>query len=134
MQKLLKIYVLTLVIFLALDLVWLGIVAKELYKNQLGYLMSETPNLGAALLFYLIYVVALIFFVIKPAYDKKSVIDALKNGAFFGFVAYATYDLTNLAVLKDWPLTITIIDLIWGTVITAVTSALSAKISLKYLK
>lgn len=108
-------YGVAFITFFALDLLWLVIIAKNLYKKYIGFIMSSSPNWTAALGFYLLYIIGIIFFVINPAIEKRSWKYALFAGMFFGFITYATYDLTNLATLKDWPLTITIIDLIWGT-------------------
>ena len=93
--------------------------------------MAKNPNLVAAFLFYLIFTAALIFFVIAPALDKKMWTHAILGGALFGLTTYATYDLTNLATIKDWPLLVTIVDLIWGTVLSAVVSVITFFIALK---
>lgn len=124
-----KHYLIALVIFSVIDLVWLLVIARKLYQAQIGHLMAEKANLPAAIIFYLLYIAAVVFFVINPAVDQSSIIYALGAGAFFGFIAYATYDLTNLATLKDWPVAVTIIDLVWGTFITATTSVLTTWIS-----
>lgn len=121
----LKQYGITLVVFLAIDAVWLLLIAKNLYSKYLGYLMAKSPNLLAALIFYLIYVAGMLYFVIGPALLKERWQDALVSGLFFGFVAYATYDLTNLATVRDWPITITLIDLVWGSFVTASTCVIS---------
>jgi len=105
-----------------LDYVWLGFIAKKLYYAEMGKLLLDKPNTGAALAFYLIYVVGVVVFVLTPALQRESWLYALGMGALFGLVAYATYDLTNLATMKDFPLKIVIIDLLWGMSITAVTS------------
>lgn len=126
-----KLYLIALPVFLGIDMVWLTLIAKNFYAKQLGYLMAKNPNLLAALIFYLIFVAALIFFVITPALDKKMWTHALWAGAFFGLVTYATYDLTNLATIKDWPLIITIIDLIWGMTVSAAVSVITYFIALK---
>lgn len=126
-----KLYLIALPVFLGIDMVWLTLIAKNFYAKQLGYLMAKNPNLLAALIFYLIFVAALIFFVITPALDKKMWTHALWAGAFFGLVTYATYDLTNLATIKDWPLIITIIDLIWGMTVSAAVSVITFFIALK---
>ncbi len=123
-------YLVTTGIFLLIDIVWLGFVAPKLYKANIGHLMAEKPNLLAAGVFYLLYIAALLFFVIDPALAKGSVWQAVWTGAFLGLAMYATYDLTNLATLKDWPLKITVIDLIWGTFITAATSGIATRIFL----
>lgn len=115
----LKTYAIAFIVFFAIDLVWLGIVAKKLYNRYLGYLLSPSPNWTAAILFYLVFIAGIVFFVVNPALEKGSLVHAIVAGAFFGFVTYATYDLTNLATVKDWPVVITIIDLIWGSVLTA---------------
>lgn len=120
-----KLYVIALPVFFAIDMVWLGLVAKNFYKNQIGFLMRPDINWVAAILFYLLFIVGLVLFVIAPAIEKGSWIRALLFGAFFGFITYATYDLTNLATLKDWPLLVTIVDLAWGTVLGALVSVIT---------
>lgn len=126
-----KIYIIALSVFLVIDLFWLTLMAKDFYHKQIGFLLAKNPNLAAALIFYLIFIAGLVIFVIAPAIDKKVWVQALVMGAFFGFVTYATYDLTNLATVKDWPLTITIVDLIWGTVLSASVSVLTYFIVIK---
>jgi uncharacterized membrane protein len=120
--KWILLYVLTLVLFLIIDLCWLGWLAKDLYKKQLGHLMTDKVNWTAALIFYGIFISALLFFVIQPAIEKKDLGFALLSGAFFGLVTYATYDLTNLATLKSWPQQIVYIDICWGTVLCTLVS------------
>ena len=123
-------FLVTAVIFLIIDIVWLTVISPKLYKANIGHLMAEKPNLIAAGVFYLLFVGALLFFVIDPAIAKGSVWQAVWTGAFLGLVMYATYDLTNLATLKEWPLKITVIDLAWGTFITAATSGIATRIFL----
>lgn len=118
----LKLYFIALPVFLAIDAVWLTLIAKNFYAKQIGYLMAKNPNLYAAIIFYLIFIAGLIFFVIHPALDKNMGSHALLAGAFFGLVTYATYDLTNLATIKDWPIVITIVDLLWGMTLSATVS------------
>jgi uncharacterized membrane protein len=115
-------YLLTTVVFFAIDLVWLGLIAKNLYRKYLGEMLSEKVNWGAALIFYLLFIVGIFLFVIIPAIEKQSAIRALVLGAIFGLITYATYDLTNYATLKGFPLNVVIIDLIWGTFLTATVS------------
>lgn len=117
-------YVILLVIFLAIDMVWLLGIAKGLYAQKLGYLMAARPNLPAALLFYLLFAAGLQFFVVNPALVSGNWLSALLPGLFFGLVTYATYDLTNLATVKDWPVLITVLDLLWGSVVSGLTSLL----------
>lgn len=121
----LKHYGIAVVVFLTIDAVWLLLIAKNLYSKYLGYLMAKPPNLIAALVFYLIFVAGMLYFVINPALDKSRWQDALLSGMFFGLVTYATYDLTNLATVKDWPIVITLIDLAWGSFVTATTCVIS---------
>lgn len=118
-------YFVSLVIFLVIDMVWLSVIAKSLYSKYLGYLMATKVNFVAALLFYMLFIVGLLVFVINPALIKESWKSALFLGMFFGLVCYATYDLTNLATVKDWPKLITAIDLVWGSTVTGITALLS---------
>lgn len=115
-------YILTFLVFLAVDMVWLGLIAKNIYQKYLGSFLSENVNWTSAFIFYIIYVIGIFIFVINPAVKNDSVINAILLGAIFGFIAYATYDLTNLATLKGWPLQIVFIDIVWGAVLTAVVS------------
>lgn len=121
----LKLCAIALPVFFVIDMLWLGLVAKNFYQNQIGSLLKPEVNWAAAIIFYLIFIVGLVIFVIAPAMEKASWKYALQYGAFFGFVCYATYDLTNLAVAKDWPLLVTIIDLIWGAVLAASVSIIT---------
>lgn len=129
-----KLYAIAFAVFFAMDMVWLGLVAKNFYRNQIGFLMKDEINWTAAIAFYLLFVVGLVLFVISPAIEKKSWMHALLFGALFGLITYATYDLSNLATLKDWPLLVTIVDLAWGTTLAAsvstVTYFIARKISL----
>jgi uncharacterized membrane protein len=103
-----------------LDFIWLGFIAKKLYYNEMGDILLTKPNMIPALLFYVIYVVGSVLLVVEPALSKESWQHAIGIGALFGFVAYATYDLTNLATMKSFSKKIVVIDLIWGTFITTV--------------
>ncbi len=124
----LGLYLVTLLTFFAIDLVWLGVVAKRFYREHLGHLLGTEVNWGPALLFYLIYIAGIVVFAIRPALDAGSPVRALAQGAFFGFVAYATYDLTNHATLRDWPLIVTVVDLAWGSALTAAVAYASYQI------
>ncbi len=128
----LKLYAIALPIFLAIDMVWLGLVAKNFYRDQIGFLMKSEVNWAAAVAFYLLFTMGLVLFVIAPAIEKNSWKHALFFGALFGLVTYATYDLSNLATLKDWPLWVTIVDLVWGTVLAASTSTAAFLIARKF--
>lgn len=113
----LKLYLLTIPLFFAIDLLWLGVVAKNLYQQNLAHLLSPTVNWPAALCFYAIYIAGILIFAIKPALADQSLAKAAIWGALFGFFTYATYDLTNLATLRDWPIKIVLIDIAWGTLL-----------------
>ncbi len=108
-----------------LDFLWLGFIAKKLYYGEMGKLLLDKPNMLPALLFYVIYVIGTIVFVVTPALDKGSLGHAAGYGALFGLVAYATYDLTSLAVIKNFSLKIVIIDIIWGMALTATVASLT---------
>lgn len=128
---LLKLYLIALPIFFAIDMLWLGIVAKNFYRVQIGHLMKSDINWISAIIFYLIFIMGIIVFVIAPAKEKGSWMHALFLGMLFGLVCYATYDLTNLAVAKDWPLCVTIVDMVWGAIISASVSTLTYLIAQK---
>ncbi|MDX1628408.1 MAG: DUF2177 family protein [Fulvivirga sp.] len=121
-SKLILSYLLTTVVFFAIDLLWLGVIAKNLYNKLLGHLMADQVNWTAAIIFYLLFIVGIFIFAILPAVEKNSVIKAITYGALFGFFTYATYDLTNLATLRDWPMKIVFIDIIWGAFLTGTVS------------
>jgi len=120
-----KLYAIALPVFFAIDMIWLGLVAKNFYKSQIGFLMKPDINWTAAIIFYLLFIVGLVLFVIMPAVEKGSWMYALLFGALFGLITYATYDLTNLATLKDWPLLVTIVDLAWGATLGALVSVIT---------
>jgi len=115
-------YLLTAVIFFALDIAWLGFVAKNVYAKYLGHLLKSQFNLVAGGIFYLIFIAGILIFAVYPAVNKNSFATAVVLGALFGFFTYATYDLTNLATLKDWPLIISLVDIAWGSFLTSVVS------------
>lgn len=108
-----------MLVFFAIDILWLGLIAKKVYNKQLGRLLAPRVNWVAAIIFYLLFVIGVFFFAIIPAIKEDSFEQALLFGGLFGFFTYATYDLTNLATLRGWPLKIVIIDIIWGVVLTA---------------
>lgn len=126
-----KLFAIALPVFFAIDIVWIGFVAKDFYRQQIGYLLRSDVNWAAAVIFYLVFMAGLVFFVIAPAMEKGSWTYALLAGAFFGFVCYATYDLTSLATTKDWPLLVTIVDLAWGAVLAASVSSITYFIATK---
>jgi uncharacterized membrane protein len=122
LTKLIISYALTFIVFFIVDMAWLGFIAKDLYKRYLGGFLSEQVNWTAAVVFYLLFIVGVFIFAIMPSVEKNSVVSAVTLGALFGFFTYATYDLTNLATLKGWPVTIVFIDILWGSVLTGIVS------------
>ena len=118
-------YLATIVIFLAIDFVWLKYVALTFYRNNLGDLMLEQPKLGIAAGFYLMYAAAVVVLAVLPALRANDWSTALLYGALLGMAAYGTYDITNLATLKNWPAIVTIVDWIWGTVLTGTVALLA---------
>jgi len=121
-SKLIISYFLTTVVFFVIDMTWLGFIAKDLYRKYLGSFLSDTVNWTAAIIFYLLFIIGIFYFAILPAVEKNSLAKAVLSGALFGFFTYATYDLTNLATLKNWPLPVVFIDITWGAVLTAIVS------------
>ena len=126
-----KLYFIALPVFFAIDMIWLGLVAKNFYAKQIGFLMKTDVNWLAAILFYLLFIVGVVVFVIMPAIEQKSWVHALGYGALFGLITYATYDLTNLATVKNWPMAVTVVDLIWGATLAASVSVITYLIANK---
>jgi len=124
-KQMVILYLITLAVFFLIDMVWLGVVAKDFYRHHLGTMLSPKVNWGAAILFYLLFIAGLLIFVIRPALVQGAVLPALLLGAMFGLISYATYDLSNLATLKDWPLIVTVVDLVWGTTLGGLVSLIS---------
>jgi len=121
----LKLYALTVPVFFIIDLIWLGVVAKGFYQKNLNALLSPKVNWPAAIVFYLIFIAGILIFAVIPAVAKDSLRHAFLWGALFGFFTYMTYELTNLALLKNWPLTIVIVDILWGAVLCAAVATIS---------
>ena len=121
----LKLFFAALVTFFFLDMAWVGLVARSFYQNYLGFLLSPSINWIPVILFYLLFVVGLLVFVIIPGQQSGSLQNTLVLAAFFGLVTYATYDLTNLATIKDWPIMVTLVDLIWGMLVSTLVSYVS---------
>ena len=124
MNHFLKLFSIAALTFLVLDFTWLLLIARKLYQEQLGSLLGTTKLIPASI-FYVLYLMGVLFFVVYPALEKGSLMYALVAGAFLGLLCYATYDLTNLATIKGWPTSVTIIDLIWGASVTAATSGIT---------
>ena len=131
--KTLLIYLLTVPVFFLIDMLWLGVVAKDFYRRHLGYLMKPQVNWAAAISFYLLFIIGIVIFAVKPALEMQSPMRALVYGALFGFFTYATYDLTNLATIKDWPLVVTVVDLASGTALCGIVAMASYYVSTRLL-
>ena len=116
-------YGIVTLIFFLLDFLWLGVIAKNFYADQLGNMMLDSPKLGIAAVFYMSYTIGIVVFAIKPALENDSVMNAVLYAALFGFLAYGTYDFTNMATLKRWPVKMSIVDLCWGTTVTVISAA-----------
>ena len=118
----LKLYFAALVAFLAIDMIWLGLVARTFYRKHLGFLMASNVNWLAAVIFYILFVIGVLVFVVLPGLKEESLKTTLLRAALFGLITYATYDLTNLAIVKDWPAIVAFVDIVWGTVLTVAVS------------
>ncbi len=121
----LKLYALTVPVFFIIDLIWLGVIAKGFYQKNLSFILSPQVNWSAAILFYFLYIAGILIFAVVPAVARDSWQHAMLYGALFGFFTYMTYELTNLALLKDWPLNIVVVDIIWGVVLCTSVATLS---------
>lgn len=132
MTRYLIAYFAAAIVFLGSDAVWLGVVAKDLYRAQIGHLLAQDFRIGPAAVFYLMYVAGIVYFAIAPALASGRWQDALLPGAVLGFLAYGTYDFTSWSVMRDWPAGITFIDLAWGTILTMVASGAGAALAIRY--
>lgn len=112
-------------IFAVIDALWIGVVANKFYKSQMGDLLMDKPNFVPAVIFYIIYIFAIVFLVLGPALESGSMQELITKAVVFGLAAYATYDLTNASTLKKWPKAVTIVDMIWGTTATTVVSVIA---------
>ena len=129
----LGIYLTTIVIFVCGDLTWLGFIAKDLYRKHIGHLLSDTVVWPVAIGFYLLFALGLLIFAIVPALETRSVFHATLYGALFGFFTYTTYDLTNWSTLRDWHALISVIDIVWGTILGCAVSTLTFWIAVTYI-
>ena len=118
-SNLLKLYAIALPTFLVIDLVWLGLVANTFYQNRLGHLLRADVNWFSAIVFYLLFVVGMVILVVWPAVERQSLTRAVLLGALLGLVAYAAYDLTNLATMKGFPIMVAVVDMAWGAILCA---------------
>jgi uncharacterized membrane protein len=123
-MNILTTYFISFISFLVIDLLWLGVIARSVYVKYLGHLMAENVKWGSAIIFYLLFVAGVVYFATWPALQGGSIVKAIINGALIGFLAYMTYELTNHAVIADWPWQIVIIDILWGTFLGAAVAGL----------
>lgn len=128
-----KLYAVAVVTFFVVDLLWLGVVARSFYQSQMGHLMRSQVNWTAAILFYLVFVTGIVVLVVWPAVERQSLGQAVLLGALFGLVTYAAYDLTNLATLEGFPVTVAIVDLMWGMVVCSTVSSVTYLASTRLL-
>ena len=128
-----KLYVLTVPVFFVIDILWLGVIARGFYRRHLGFILSPDVNWVAAVTFYLIYIAGIIFFAVRPSLASGRLNEAALLGGLFGFFTYATYDLTNMATIKDWPLKIVVVDILWGTCLCSLVAGLSFLIARRLL-
>lgn len=124
-------YIAAIIVFCIIDFIWIGTVASGFYDKAIGHLRSDKVNFGAAIIFYLLYIGGIMIFAVKPALAAGSLKPALIYGALFGFFCYATYDFTNYATLKDWPLNMVIVDILWGIFLTGSVATAAALVALK---
>jgi uncharacterized membrane protein len=127
LQLFLVLYFISVPVFFLIDMLWLGVVAKSFYQNKLQHLLGDV-NWLAAIIFYLVFILGLTFFATYPAVLADKITTAVLYGALFGFFTYATYDLTNYATLRDWPLSVVLVDIAWGLVLGGAVAGLTAYI------
>ena len=122
----------TSLFFLIIDIIWLSLSVKSFYRPNLGNLIHDSPIMWAAVLFYLVYVIGLSILVLQPAIDQNSIFKAFYTGIIFGLAAYGTYNLTNMATIKDWSTKVVFVDMIWGGVLTGTSCSLGLYITKKF--
>ncbi len=125
MSRILLTYAVSVPVFFVVDMIWLGVIAGGFYRKALGPLLSPNVNWIAAIIFYLLVLVGLLIFALLPGMEKRSLVYTIEMAALFGFISYATYDLTNLSTLRDWPLMLSIVDMIWGSFLSASTATMT---------
>jgi len=125
MSRIFLTYAVSVPVFFFVDMIWLGVIAKGFYRNALEPLLTPNINWIAAIIFYLLFLVGVLIFALLPGMERRSLVYTIAMAALFGFIAYATYDLTNLATLRDWPLMLSIVDMIWGSFLSASTATMT---------
>ncbi len=127
------VYLTSVVVFFIIDMTWLGFVAKDFYRKHIGHLLGESVVWPVAISFYLIFLLGLLIFAIAPALESRNILHALIFCALFGFFTYATYDLTNWSTLKDWPLILSVVDILWGTILSASIATITYLIAVRFI-
>jgi len=127
MVQYLKVYGVALSAFLVVDLIWIGVIARTFYQDQLGFILASSPNWTAAIIFYLMFVAGLLFFAVIPGLKETGLKDSLFRAALIGILTYGTYDLTNLALIEGWPVLVTVVDIIWGMILSMIVCMVSLK-------
>jgi uncharacterized membrane protein len=125
MSRILLTYAVSVPVFFIVDMIWLGVIARGFYRKALEPLLAPNINWTAALIFYFLFLVGVLVFALLPGIEKRSLVYTVLMAALFGFISYATYDLTNLATLRDWPLMLSIVDMMWGAFLSASTAGLT---------
>jgi uncharacterized membrane protein len=124
-SRILLTYAVSVPIFFVIDMIWLGVIARGFYRKALEPLLAQNINWTAAILFYFLFLAGILIFALLPGLEKRSLGHTMLMAALFGFIAYATYDLTNLATLRDWPVTLSIVDMIWGSFLSTSTATIT---------
>lgn len=132
MNKYLAAYLAAAFVMVAVDMLWLGLIARTFYRDGIGHLMAEQPKIAAAVAFYVLYALGLLVFALAPQADNPAWGRTILMGGLFGFFAYATYDLSNLAMLRNWPVRLALVDMAWGTLISA-TAAAAGKAAMNWV-
>jgi len=131
--KLIQLYIASAILFFAIDILWLGVIAKNFYNKHLGRFFRERVNWTAAIIFYSLFILGIMIFAILPGISSASLARTVTLGALYGLFTYATYDLTNLATLKDWPVKIVVVDIVWGMVLCGLVSAGGFLVATRFL-
>ena len=124
-SRILLTYAVSVPVFFAVDMIWLGVIARGFYRKALEPLLTPNINWTAAIVFYFLFLVGILVFALLPGLKKQSFVYTVSMAALFGFIAYATYDLTNLATLRDWPLLLSMVDMLWGAFLSASTAGVT---------
>lgn len=133
-MKYISLFIISTLIFFAIDMLWLGVLARNFYREKLAFVFTGDVNWVAAIIFYLIYIAGILYFIVIPGFEQHNWKMVLLNGALLGFLCYATYDLTNMATIKQWPLIVVLVDILWGTVLTGSVAVLSYLAAIHWLK